>query len=967
MLLGVTLSNATGEEVTVDWATADGDAAAGDDYEADSGTLTFSGELTEQSVRVSIRGDESEEGEESFFVDLQAPDGAILVRPRGEVVILDDDAPPPPVLLEVQTQGAGLVDSEPPGSLYPPGTQVWLTAVAAPGHLFAGWDGDLAGAANPASVLLDRDYHVVARFEALEPTLEQVAGGAAENASSVSTAAPLAAGPGDLYLAAIAAKPDVAVTGVSGLGLAWSPVRAQCSGRGQTGIAIWQAHGEPTAGGVVTASFAQAPASSVLAVSRYSSVGGADPARAVAANSVGVDGACEGGSDGDAYALDLDALSSHSLVYVAAAARDRDHLPGPAFVERTQLFAGGAGSVAGVSVADAPVGAAGSVPVAGGFDADADWAVAALEITSAAPFDLRVEPSPGGHVQLDPPFGAYAAGATVELTAVPDADHRFTGWSGDLDGAENPATLLMDAEKTVGAGFVQQVRVDLLAPSGGSIALDPPGGLYDVGSTVTLTALPDPQHRFTGWGGALAGAQNPAALVVDAPATVAASFVRLFEIDVASGTGGSVALDPPVGPYEDGSSVTFTALADAHHRFGAWSGALAGLENPATLVIEADESVGASFVPQATLDLVPGLGGSVGLDPPGGRYDTGTRVTLTAVPAPRHRFAAWSGALSGMQNPASLVVTADATVGAGFVAQWKLGVIPAPGGQVLLDPPGGLYDAGTLVALTASPRDGQIFANWIGDLAGAASPASLVVDRDLEVGASFLAPPSLEELEQGSSANAPSVSTQAPLIAAEDDLYLAAIAFKPNVAVSGVSGLGLAWSPVRAQCAGRGQTGVALWQARGQPTDDGVVTASFSATAQAAVLAVSRYASAGVIDAARAASANSVGIAGACQGGSDQAAYAFGADAATPGGLLVVATAIRHREHLPGIGFEERAEIHEGSGGSVAGLALADRRAAAPGPIPVAGSFSGDVDWAAVALEIPSASPSAISSGRHRR
>src|SRR5262245_58525939 len=146
-VLRVRLLGATGGKVAVDYATRDGDALAGSDYVATSGRLVFSGGVTEQSVRVSIWGDASTEGEESFFVELSAAQGAIVTRALGEVVVVDDDAPPAPLRLEVDARGPGLVTLDPPGGLYAPGTRVTLRAAAAPGHVFTGWEGDLAGAA----------------------------------------------------------------------------------------------------------------------------------------------------------------------------------------------------------------------------------------------------------------------------------------------------------------------------------------------------------------------------------------------------------------------------------------------------------------------------------------------------------------------------------------------------------------------------------------------------------------------------------------------------------------------------------------------------------------------------------------------------------------------------------------------------------------------------------------------------
>jgi hypothetical protein len=1025
-LIRVKLLGGSGEEVAVDYATHDGDATAGADYAPGSGRLLFSGEVAEQSVRVPIQGDEITEGDESFFVELSAAEGAVVARARGSVTILDDDLPPAPLRLDVAVQGSGLVTLDPPGGVYPAGTRVTLSAVAAPGFVFAGWNGVLSGSGNPAILVLDRDHQITARFAALEPSLLEVETGAASNASSVSTAAPLDPGEGQLYLAAVSFKPNVSVTGVWGLGLAWSPVRAQCAGRGQTGLAVWQARGEPTAGGVVTASFSGTPASSVLTVSRYGGVAPVDPVRAVSANTLGAAGACAGGSDSAAYSLGLATAVANSRVYVAAATRTRDHLPGPGFVERARRVAGSGGDAAGISVADLQVGAAGSLVVQGQFSGTVDWAVVAVEIPVAAPYHLSVEPSTGGSVGVAPPFEAFAAGAAVALTAIPQSGYRFTGWSGDLGGAENPATLVMNADKTVRANFAQQFSVIALSGSGGTIALDPPGGHYDKGTTVTLTAVPHSRHRFTGWTGALLGLGNPATLVIDSNKLVLAGFVQQFSVSALAGTGGSVELDPPGGIYDDGSSVTLTAVPEPGYHFGGWGGALSGVGNPAVMSIEADEIVAAMFVPQAIVSVVPGVGGSVALDPPGGVYEPGTLLTLTALPDPGYRFTGWSGALAGGANPASLVVDSDASIAAGFAPIVRVSVDPAAGGSVALDPPGGIYDPGTLVTLTAlpdpgyrftgwggalagvgnpaslvvdadaavsasfvrvfrvsvdpaaggsvaldppgglydqgasvtvtaTPAAGGTFGGWNGDLAGAANPASLVVDRDLRLGASFLAPAVLQETRSGASTDSRSVSTAGPLAAAGGDLYLAAIAFKPNVTVTGVSGLGLAWSPVRAQCAGRNQTGIAIWQARGQPTSGGVVTATLSATPQSAAIAVTRYASAGALAAEGAVSANSVGVAGACTGGSDQTAYAFQLVTTTPGGLAYVAAAMRQRDHIPGNGYGERVELHAGSAGSATGLSVADRRVAAPGPTAVQGGFDGVVDWAAVALEIPAA------------
>ncbi len=68
-------------------------------------------------------------------------------------------------------------------------------------------------------------------------------------------------------------------------------------------------------------------------------------------------------------------------------------------------------------------------------------------------FSLTVNTSGSGTVTRDPSGGAYDAGTVVTLTATPDAGWTFSGWSGDISGMDNPATITMDANKTVTATF----------------------------------------------------------------------------------------------------------------------------------------------------------------------------------------------------------------------------------------------------------------------------------------------------------------------------------------------------------------------------------------------------------------------------------------------------------------------------------------------------------------------------------
>jgi hypothetical protein len=78
---------------SVDYATADGTARAGEDYLAVSGTLSFAPGVVSQSVVVPILGDVVREPRtERFRLQLSNPVGASLAQADAECVIRDDDA-----------------------------------------------------------------------------------------------------------------------------------------------------------------------------------------------------------------------------------------------------------------------------------------------------------------------------------------------------------------------------------------------------------------------------------------------------------------------------------------------------------------------------------------------------------------------------------------------------------------------------------------------------------------------------------------------------------------------------------------------------------------------------------------------------------------------------------------------------------------------------------------------------------
>jgi probable HAF family extracellular repeat protein len=87
----VTLSAAASAPVTVNYATANGAAAAGSDYNAQSGSLTFAPGQTAKTIRIGVKGDSKREADETFFVNLSNAAGALLQDTQGVGTILNDD------------------------------------------------------------------------------------------------------------------------------------------------------------------------------------------------------------------------------------------------------------------------------------------------------------------------------------------------------------------------------------------------------------------------------------------------------------------------------------------------------------------------------------------------------------------------------------------------------------------------------------------------------------------------------------------------------------------------------------------------------------------------------------------------------------------------------------------------------------------------------------------------------------
>ena len=208
----------------------------------------------------------------------------------------------------------------------------------------------------------------------------------------------------------------------------------------------------------------------------------------------------------------------------------------------------------------------------------------------------------------------------------------------------------------------------------GSVTKAPNFTTYLSGTMVTLTALPHTGSNFAGWSGSIGGTTNPVSLTMNADKIVTATFdlvTHTLNVNVVGS--GAVVHYPDQPSYFYGTSVVLTATAAADYVFAGWSGSASGMANPLTVLMNADKTITATFVPISYTVTVNTVGnGTVSKLPDQPSYLPGTIVTLTATPNTGSSFAGWSGSIGGLTNPIAITLNANKVVTATFV----LGQLP---------------------------------------------------------------------------------------------------------------------------------------------------------------------------------------------------------------------------------------------------------------------------------------------------
>ena len=379
---------------------------------------------------------------------------------------------------------------------------------------------------------------------------------------------------------------------------------------------------------------------------------------------------------------------------------------------------------------------------------------AVFDVDPPAQYTLTITAVNGSVTQTPLPInGTYTAGTSVSLRAVPNAGYHFVQWQGNLTGSTNPETLVMDSNKSVTAVFdvdpPNQYTLTVTAQNG-SVTLNPPGGVYNAGTQVTLTPQANAGYQFSNWSGDISGNQNPMVVTMNSNMNVTANFSVTpppqYTLTITAVNGSVTQVPLPVnGTYTAGTPITLAPIPNTGYQFSNWSGDISGNQNPMVITMNSNMNVTANFTlippPQYTLTITA-VNGSVTLNPPGGTYNSGTVVTLTPVPNAGYQFSGWSGDISGNQNLMVITMNSNMNVTANFSVipppQYTL-IITAVNGSVTQTPLpiNGTYTAGTSVSLRAVPIAGYHFVQWQGNLTGSTNPETLVMDSNKSVTAVF--------------------------------------------------------------------------------------------------------------------------------------------------------------------------------------------------------------------------------------
>ena len=354
---------------------------------------------------------------------------------------------------------------------------------------------------------------------------------------------------------------------------------------------------------------------------------------------------------------------------------------------------------------------------------------------------VAANPAEGGSVSGG---GSLHYGESCTVHAVPAEGYAFANWidEGDVVSTEADYTFTVTGNRSLKANFTElqpneyTINVSANPTEGGTVT---GGGTYNVGASCTLTATPASGYQFQSWkrNGVVMSTNPTYTFTVTESATYTAYFgeipINYYTITTAVNPEGAGSVTGG-GTYQEGSSITLTAISNAGYMFNHWNDG--NTSNPRTVTVTQNATYTAYYdLEEYTIQVYasPAEGGAV---TGGGNYHYGETATLTATPAYGYEFAGWSDGVN--DNPREVTVTCAAYYVAVFS---ELGttyytvttnVDPEGAGTVT---GGGVYPEATVTALAAEANPGYVFDHWSDGVV--ANPRVITVNDNMSFTAYF--------------------------------------------------------------------------------------------------------------------------------------------------------------------------------------------------------------------------------------
>jgi pectate lyase/pectin methylesterase-like acyl-CoA thioesterase len=275
-----------------------------------------------------------------------------------------------------------------------------------------------------------------------------------------------------------------------------------------------------------------------------------------------------------------------------------------------------------------------------------------------AGFTLSLSAQGQGTIQSIPSGPAYPAGTIVQLTAVPAAGWRFSNWGGDLTGAANPATIVMNSSKSVTAVFTETLTPPI-------ITTQPASQTAPTGSNVTFgvaaTGAEPLGYQWEKDGAVIPGATGATLILNNVQPSDAADYRVVVSNSLGAAISDPATLTVTTGPtlflqerFADGERTAQSLPASAAWFTSSGSSNLTAAVGQATQIVSSSRTLLAYFTGATGTPVNVGVNQTLTLDftVQFTGFDTGATIGANTFVV---------GLLRSVANP-------DATSGTGFTA-----------------------------------------------------------------------------------------------------------------------------------------------------------------------------------------------------------------------------------------------------------------------------------------------------------